>query len=68
MSKKCIVPECGKDAVSLGMCMACYQRTRYWHDRPMKDKVKRINQIKVWESSLEMQLGNVRRMRRRKTG
>lgn len=55
---ECLVPECSKDAVTLGMCPACYARTYYWHRKTLKEKMARVNQIKVWESSLEMQIGS----------
>lgn len=68
---ECMVPECTREAYCLGMCPACYQRTYYWHRKTLKEKVRRVNQIKVWESSLEMQIGagNVVDIgKRRKTG
>lgn len=68
--KTCIVDGCTKEVIALDMCVNCYNRTRYWHKRSMKDKVKRVKQIQVWEASLELQLGNVRvpKASRRKAG
>ena len=64
---KCAVPKCTRDAVVIGLCKTCYSRMNYWNKRPIKHKIARIRQIEVWESSLEMQLGNVRDYKR-KTG
>lgn len=55
----CIVPACERDAVTLGLCNACYSRTYYWHRKSLKEKMLRLKQITVWESSLEMQCSNV---------
>ena len=54
----CRVPACKKRAQTLGFCNACYARTYYWHRKSLKEKVQRIEQIQVWESSLEVQCGN----------
>lgn len=67
----CMVPDCSREAHTLGLCRACYQRTYYWHRKTLKQKVARVKQIKVWENSLEMQMGveNVVTFgKRRKTG
>lgn len=56
---QCLVPACTKEAQTLGMCNACYARTYYWHKKSLKDKMARMKQIQVWESSLELQCGNV---------
>lgn len=55
----CLVPACEKEATTLGMCNACYARTYYWHKKSLKQKMNRLKQINVWESSLELQCGNV---------
>lgn len=69
----CIVPACTRDATTLGMCNACYARTYYWHRKTLKEKMNRMQQISVWESSLEMQCGNVHafdreRLKKRRAG
>lgn len=63
-----MVENCFDNVFSLGMCKACYQRTRYWNNRPMKDKVKRLKQLIRCESSLTMQMGNVKPLRKVKRG
>ena len=55
----CLVPACEREPKSLGLCNACYARTYYWHKKSLKEKMARLKQITVWESSLEMQCGNV---------
>ncbi len=62
--KECAVPECEREAYSLGLCQACYARQHYWHRKTMAAKVKRIKNLQLWESSLEMQLGNVKTIKR----
>jgi len=65
-SGKCLVPACNKQAQCLRMCNACYARTYYWHNKSLKEKMQRIEQITVWESSLEVQCGNPRAFDREK--
>jgi hypothetical protein len=68
MAKKeelCMVDGCDREAKVMNLCKRCYDRMRYWELRSMKDKLARINQIRTWESSLELQL-SVRRSPRRK--
>ena len=54
----CRVPACKKSATTLGFCNACYARTYYWHRKSLKEKVARMEQIQVWENSLEIQCGD----------
>lgn len=51
----CRVPACKKPAHTLGFCQACYARTYYWHKKSLAEKMARMEQIQVWESSLEEQ-------------
>ncbi len=63
---KCAVPQCTADALVAGLCKNCYGRVRYWQNRTTKAIIHRYRQIQVWESSLEMQMGNVRGLKRKK--
>lgn len=66
MAKYCITPACDEEAKINGRCRRCYGRNRYWADRSAEDKLKRINQIGVWTSSLKHSMRNVSPMVRRK--
>ena len=55
----CSVPDCERETFCLGLCNPCYHRMYYWNKRSMKDKVKRLKQIQIWENSLDLQMGNI---------
>jgi hypothetical protein len=51
----------------MGLCNACYQRIRSWSLRSVRDQLRRLDRLHVWETTMQMGLGNVRKLRR-KTG
>lgn len=60
--------ERGKKIVAHGWCGACYQAVRAWTNRPIKDKVRRMKNLKKFETRMDFLLGNVSVAHRRKTG
>ena len=56
----CSVDGCDDEVHCLDVCIACYQRMRYWNDRPLRDKVRHLKRMNRCRASLEMMTGNVR--------
>ncbi len=57
----CRIEGCRNDVqyVTFDLCAPCYQRLRYWSQRTVKQQIKRLDNLRRWESSMEMVLGNV---------
>ena len=61
-----MVEFCDDEPVAHGLCINCYARTRYWHNRSLRDKARHMKRLRRCEASLSMQMGNVRTIKRRK--
>ena len=65
--KVCTTDDCGRtDVIALGLCVACYHRARYWDNRPMRDKMRHMKNLRIRENSMAAMLGNVRPISRAK--
>lgn len=64
----CRIEGCTNDEkhVTLGLCGACYQRIRIWSMRTVKQQIKRVDNLRRWEASMELVLGNVKPMRKKR--
>lgn len=62
--KVCSMSGCERNAYSLGLCATCYQYMHYWHERSLKDKMARKEQVQLWIERLDTMLGLKARKRR----
>ncbi len=61
----CRVDGCERESSSLNLCPACYHRMRYWAERTVREQLTRLDRLHVFETSMEMGLGNVKKLRRK---
>lgn len=64
----CRVDGCTNDVqyVTLDLCAACYQRMLYWSHRSPKEQIRRVDNLRRWEASMTMVLGNVKPLRKKR--
>lgn len=63
----CVIHGCNREVLALHMCTPCYHRVRYWSRKSTRDKVKRLHNLKIYENTMDVSLGNVAVLER-KTG
>lgn len=51
-----------------GICTACDMALRYWQGRTPRQMLKRAKQIQSFQNRMDVLLGNVTPMKKRKTG
>lgn len=68
-SKKCTVCEDRPVTSLTGMriCDACYQAFYYWKDKTPKQILDRSRNLDIYARRMDLMLGNVKRVRRKKT-
>ena len=61
----CRVEGCRNEVVyvTLDLCAACYQRMLYWSHRSPKEQIRRVDNLRRWEASMTLVLGNVKPIR-----
>jgi hypothetical protein len=51
--EKCCIEFCENPARVLHMCNACYEAERKWAARPMRDRARRLQQVRKFEARLQ---------------
>ena len=66
---KCSTTGCPKKPLNKnsahGMCLNCYQATRYWLNKGITKMIKRKNKLALFDNRMDDLLGNVKTIRRR---
>lgn len=60
---KCRVDGCDREVSSISLCAACYHRMRYWSTKTVREQLKRLDRLHVFETTMAMGLGNIKKLR-----